>query len=68
MYVCICKNVTDHRIRDAVEDGARSWREVQQRTGCGTQCGKCACTGKDITREAIRAELSAAAQGLAYAV
>ncbi|WP_280548684.1 MULTISPECIES: (2Fe-2S)-binding protein [unclassified Halomonas] len=68
MYVCICKNVTDHRIRDAVEDGARSWREVQQVTGCGTQCGKCACTGKDITREAIQAELSAAAQGLAYAV
>ena len=68
MYVCLCKNVTDHRIRGAVEEGARSWREVQETTGCGTQCGKCACTGKDITREAIKAELSAAAQGLAYAV
>ncbi|MDR9438350.1 MAG: (2Fe-2S)-binding protein [Halomonas sp.] len=68
MYVCLCKKVTDHRIRETVADGARSWREVQQRTGCGTQCGKCACTGKDITREAIRAELSATAEGLAYAV
>ncbi|CAM3349303.1 (2Fe-2S)-binding protein [Halomonas lysinitropha] len=68
MYVCLCKNVTDHRIRGAVEDGARSWREVQQVTGCGTQCGKCAGIGKDITREAIRDELRASAEGLAYAV
>jgi len=68
MYVCLCKNVTDHRIRGVVEDGARSWREVQQATGCGTQCGKCACTGKDITREAIRDERSVAAEGLAYAI
>lgn len=68
MYVCLCKNVTDHQIRQTVEDGARSWREVQRVTGCGTQCGKCACTGKDITRKAIRDELSTAAEGLAYAV
>ncbi|TDO07748.1 MULTISPECIES: (2Fe-2S)-binding protein [Halomonas] len=68
MYVCLCRNVTDHQIRQAVEDGARSWREVQQQTGCGTQCGKCACTGKDITREVIREELSLAAGGLAYAI
>ncbi|RUA22859.1 hypothetical protein DSL92_03245 [Billgrantia gudaonensis] len=44
MY-CICKGVTDHRIRESVEGGARSWREVQSETGCGTQCGKCACVG-----------------------
>jgi len=68
MYVCLCKNVTDHRIREAVEDGARSWRDVQRATGCGTQCGKCACTGKDITRDAVQRERSAAAAGLAYAV
>ncbi|MEQ6916422.1 (2Fe-2S)-binding protein [Halomonas aquatica] len=68
MYVCLCKSVTDHRIRGAVEQGARNWREVQQVTGCGTQCGKCSCMGKDITREAIQAERNAAAEGLAYAV
>lgn len=68
MYVCLCKNVTDHRIRGAVEEGARSWREVQQQTGCATQCGKCAGMGKEITREAIKVEMNAAAEGLAYAV
>lgn len=68
MYVCICKSVTDHRIRQSVEDGARSWREVQADTGCGTQCGKCACLGKDVTREAVVRELNAASADLAYAV
>ncbi len=68
MYVCICKGVSDHRIRRAVEDGARSWREVQAETGCGTQCGKCACLGKDITREAVKDELLMTADELAYAV
>ncbi|MGE4535265.1 MULTISPECIES: (2Fe-2S)-binding protein [Halomonas] len=68
MYVCICKGVSDHRIRQAVEEGARSWREVQAETGCGTQCGKCACVGKSLTREAVREELMAAAEDLAYAV
>ncbi|XKE45973.1 (2Fe-2S)-binding protein [Halomonas organivorans] len=68
MYVCLCKGVSDKEIRRSVEDGARSWREVQRETGCGTQCGKCGCMGKDITREAIKEELAMANAGLAYAV
>jgi bacterioferritin-associated ferredoxin len=68
MYVCICKGVTDHQIRDSVEAGARDWRDVQQDTGCGTQCGRCACTAKSIMRDAVKTELMAGAEGLAYAV
>lgn len=68
MYVCLCKGVTDHRIRQAVEEGARSWREVQRETGCGTQCGKCACMGKTITRDAVVGELASSSADLAYAV
>ncbi|NIC05815.1 (2Fe-2S)-binding protein [Billgrantia bachuensis] len=68
MYVCLCKGVSDRKIRESVEGGARSWREVQQETGCGTQCGKCACVGKTITREAVKTELMASASDLAYAV
>jgi len=68
MYVCICKGVSDHRIRRVVEEGARSWREVQAETGCGTQCGKCACEGKLLTREAVREELMLSSEDLAYAV
>lgn len=68
MYVCLCKGVSDSRIRQSVEKGARSWREVQRETGCGTQCGKCACVGKSLTREAVKAELMMGAEELAYAV
>ncbi|AMD01957.1 MULTISPECIES: (2Fe-2S)-binding protein [Halomonas] len=68
MYVCLCKGVSDHKIRATVEDGARSWREVQCETGCATQCGKCASVAKAITRDAIRSEMSASAADLAYAV
>lgn len=68
MYVCLCKGVSDRKIRETVADGARSWREVQQETGCGTQCGKCASVGKAITRDAVTAEVMASANDLAYAV
>lgn len=67
MYVCLCKGVSDQAIRQAVQEGARSWREVREQTGCGTQCGKCACLGKGITREAVAREV-VTDTGLAYAV
>ncbi len=68
MYVCLCKGVTDHQIRDLVADGARSWAEIRQQTGCGTQCGKCACEGKAVARTAIAEQMTHNATDLAYAV
>ncbi|TVP45272.1 MAG: (2Fe-2S)-binding protein [Halomonas sp.] len=68
MYVCVCKGVTDHQIRQHVSDGARSWREVREATGCATQCGKCACFAKTITRDAVLEARQEADMGLAYAV
>lgn len=68
MYVCLCKGVSDRQIRQSVDEGARSWRQVQLATGCGTQCGKCACVGKQVTREAIRQAAHERVELLAYAV
>jgi bacterioferritin-associated ferredoxin len=68
MYVCVCKGVTDHQIRQHVSDGARSWREVREATGCATQCGKCACYAKSVTRDAVLEARQEADMGLAYAV
>lgn len=53
MYVCLCKGVSDKAIRQAVAEGARSWRDVREQTGCATQCGKCACLGKTIAHDAV---------------
>lgn len=68
MYVCLCKGITDHQIRDLVHAGARSWREVRQQTGCATQCGKCACFAKEVTKTAVSEERDMQAANLAYAV
>lgn len=68
MYVCLCNGVTDNSIRGAVEEGARSWREVREATGCATQCGKCARVGKQITREAVVSAIVKVDLDLAYAI
>ncbi|KAF1687193.1 bacterioferritin [Pseudoxanthomonas broegbernensis] len=41
MYVCICNGVTDHQIREAVDNGCGSVAELTMRTGCGATCGSC---------------------------
>jgi bacterioferritin-associated ferredoxin len=68
MYVCVCKGVTDHQIRRQVDDGARSWQDVRDATGCSTQCGKCVCVAKSVTREALSEARAEASMGLSYAV
>ena len=39
--VCKCLNITDREIEQAVLDGARSFRELQERTKISTVCGEC---------------------------
>lgn len=42
MYICICKAVSDHQIREAVRDGARSVADLQATLQVCTGCGCCA--------------------------
>jgi bacterioferritin-associated ferredoxin len=53
MYVCLCQGITDAQIRSAVQRGCCSYREVRQCLGVATQCGKCACTAKQVVRETL---------------
>ena len=53
MYVCLCKGITDRQLRSAVHDGASSFRQVSQSTGCATQCGQCACMAKEIVEDTL---------------
>ena len=48
MYVCICKGITDHQIRSAVHQGARSVRDLYRDQALGSQCGKCVCTARQV--------------------
>lgn len=51
MYVCICKGVTDHQIKDAVYHGARSVGHLRKALGVASQCGKCRCLAQEIISE-----------------
>ena len=48
MYICICKEVTDSAIREAVHQGAERMRDLKICLGVTDQCGKCACHTKEI--------------------
>ncbi len=42
MVICLCRAVNDRTIRGAIDDGARTVREVCSRTGAASSCGSCA--------------------------
>ncbi len=42
MIVCVCKNVAHSVLREAVEQGCETVRDLQAKTGACTQCKKCA--------------------------
>lgn len=66
MYICLCKNITDQEIRNAVMDGAESFRKVRKQLGVATECGQCACHAKALVDETV-AEARSLNSGLFYA-
>ncbi|MDX1705814.1 bacterioferritin-associated ferredoxin [Pseudidiomarina sp.] len=54
MYVCLCKSVTDHTIRRAVDNGLSSMRELRQEYGVASQCGCCKQCAKEVLSEAVQ--------------
>lgn len=64
MYVCLCNGVTDHQIRQSINEGASSLHDLQNALGVATQCGQCACLTQELLDQS-QAELNPA---LSYAV
>jgi bacterioferritin-associated ferredoxin len=58
MYVCVCNEVTDRQIREAVQQGVRRLRDLQSELGVATQCGKCGPTARCVLQVTL-AELAA---------
>ncbi|CAG0981429.1 hypothetical protein MTYP_01784 [Methylophilaceae bacterium] len=50
MYVCVCHAVTDSQIRNAICEGACSMRELRQRLGVASECGRCSHCALGILR------------------
>jgi bacterioferritin-associated ferredoxin len=54
MYVCICLGITDKAIKQAVlEDGVGNMRQLKQKLGAGSQCGKCVQMAQKIIDNTI---------------
>lgn len=59
MYICVCKAVTDRQIKQAAKEGAASLRDLRNRLGVTTECGRCA----KCALECLRAHETKSAQG-----
>ena len=67
MYVCLCRGITDQDIKDAVANGAESYREIRDLLDLGTCCGRCAPEARSIISDElaeIAARISVAALAL----
>ena len=53
MYVCLCRGITDQDIKDAMQNGANSYREVREMLDLGTCCGRCAPEAKFIISDEL---------------
>lgn len=54
MYVCICNNVTERDIHQAVSAGARSLECLERELAVSTCCGQCRCFADEVLNEALR--------------
>ena len=61
MYVCICRAVTERRIARAVAEGATTLKDLRERTGLGTGCGKCVPQAYQQLRDTLEQRHSPAA-------
>ncbi len=52
MYVCVCHAVTDRQIHEAVQDGARTLKDLRRDLGVTRDCGRCATCAHQCLQEA----------------
>lgn len=55
MIVCLCNNVSEKKIRMAVDAGVTSMHQLRETLGVGNCCGKCKGCAKQVLRECLDA-------------
>ena len=58
MYVCLCRGITDQDIKEAIANGAESYREVRELLDLGTCCGRCAPEARAIISDEVSRNLA----------
>lgn len=51
--VCGCMKVTEQDIKNAIDNGAKSFKEVQKITKVGTGCGKCVGSNEKLVNDLL---------------
>ncbi len=51
MIVCVCNNISDREIRQAVDLGLSSMAELRRDLGVATCCGKCHSCAREVLKE-----------------
>lgn len=63
MIVCVCNNISDREIRQAVELGLTTMEELRRDLGVSTCCGQCFSCAEDILNQHLaNAQASAIAE------
>jgi bacterioferritin-associated ferredoxin len=59
MIVCVCNNISDREIRQAVDLGLSTMAELRQDLGVATCCGKCASCAKQVLADYLETKIVA---------
>ena len=57
MIVCVCNNISDREIRQAVDLGLTTMAELREDLGVATCCGKCASCAKQVLAEHLESTI-----------
>lgn len=52
MYVCICKQVTDTQVNQAIATGVKTLQQLCELLPIGTQCGRCCEAATEMLEQA----------------
>lgn len=66
VIVCVCNNVSDREIRQAVELGCDSMEELARDLGVGSCCGMCHACAKEELNSAKEVRWAKAANGSSW--
>jgi bacterioferritin-associated ferredoxin len=56
MIVCVCNNISDREIRQAVDLGISSMPELHRELGVGACCGKCVSYARTVLNEHLESK------------
>ena len=65
MIVCVCNNISDREIRQAVDLGITTMDELRRDLGVATCCGQCASYAEDVLRTHLAQTAESAASAVA---